>query len=147
MTGSQIVAALAMGAQGVEMGTRFVATKECVAHEAYKKMLVSAGVHDTIVIERSLQRPGRALKTPYALDILEQEHRGAGFEALFPLISGAANQRAVLEGKLDEGFVWASQAVGLIEQVPSVDELFDDLKRQIGEAVHGLNGMVSLEKP
>ena len=144
MTGSQIVAALAMGAQGVEMGTRFVATKECVAHEAYKKMLVSAGVHDTVVIERSLQRPGRALKTPYALDILEREQKGAGFEALLPLISGVANQRAALEGKLDEGFVWASQAVGLIEQILSVDELFDGLKRQIEEAVRRLNGAITL---
>jgi len=133
-----------MGAQGVEMGTRFVATKECVAHEAYKKMLVSAGVHDTVVIERSLQRPGRALKTPYALDILEREQNGAGLDVLLPLISGAANQRAALEGKLDEGFVWASQAVGLIEEILSVDELFDSLKRQMEEAVRRLNGTIAL---
>jgi enoyl-[acyl-carrier protein] reductase II len=144
MTGSQIVAALAMGAQGVEMGTRFVATKECVAHEAYKKLLVSASVYDTVVIERSLQRPGRALKTPYALNILEREQKGAGFDALLPLISGAANQRAALEGKLDEGFVWASQAVGLIEQILSVDELFDSLKRQMEEAVRRLNAAITL---
>lgn len=139
MTGSQIVAAISVGAEGVEMGTRFVATKECLAHEAYKKMLVSSGVHDTVVIERSLLRPGRALKTPYTLNILERERRGDNVDELLPMISGAANQRAALEGQMEAGFVWASQAVGLIEQILSVEEVFDGLKREMEEAVSRIN--------
>lgn len=135
MTGSQIVAALAMGAEGVEMGTRFVATEECPAHEAYKEALIKANSQDTVVIERSVGKPGRALKTPYALRILEKEKEGASFDEIFPFISGLANQRAAIEGELEEGFVWASQGVGMIERTMKVGELFDQIKRDMEEAM------------
>src|SRR5579885_2478329 len=75
--GRGLAAALALGAEGVEMGTRFVATRECRAHPAYKQALVAASETDTAVIERSLGRPARVLKGPQAQRILEAEARGA----------------------------------------------------------------------
>lgn len=120
-----LAAALALGVDGIEMGTRFVATRECRAHPRYKEALVRAAETDTVVIERSIGRPGRALRTPHAERILAAEAGGADFAALFPLISGEANKRAALDGDLDGGFAWAGQVAGLIDDVPSVAELIE----------------------
>lgn len=120
-----LAAALALGAEGIEMGTRFVAVQECIAHPRYKAALVAARETDTVVIERSRGTPGRALRSPHTDIILAAEARGAGFEELFPLISGEANQRAAIAGDLDHGFVWAGQGVGLIRDIPPVAELLE----------------------
>ena len=133
--GRGLAAALALGADGVEMGTRFVATAECRAHPAYKQALVEAKESDTVVIERSLGRPGRALRNSWTEKILQAEARGATLEELLPMISGQANTRAALEGRLEEGFVWAGQGVGLIRDIPTVEEL---LRRMVEEAAAAL---------
>lgn len=125
------VAALALGADGVMMGTRFVATRECPAHQAYKEALVAAAETDTVVIERSLGRPGRVLRNAAAERILEAEARGAGPEELRPLIGGEANRRAALEGDLEGGFAWAGQSAGLVADVPAARAL---VARMVAEA-------------
>lgn len=119
------VAALALGAEGIEMGTRFVAVRECSAHPAYKEALVRAKETDTVVMERSIGRPARVLKTPGADVVLQAEAKGATLDELLPLISGKVNVKAAVEGDLDAGFVYAGQGIGLIEDVPSVADLFD----------------------
>jgi len=130
--GRGLMAALALGAEGIEMGTRFIATKECVhAHPVYKEMILNATEHDTVVIKRSLGAPGRAIANRWAEKILEIERQGATYEDLKEYISGEANRRFIYEGKVDEGFAWAGQAIGLIRDIPSVAELF---ARMIGEA-------------
>lgn len=118
-----LAAALALGAAGVEMGTRFVATAECVAHPAYKRAILTARETDTVVIERSQGKPGRALRGPHAEAILKAEAAGTPFAELFPLISGAANRRGALHGDQEHGFVWAGQAIGLMDDIPSVRDL------------------------
>ncbi|MCG0239168.1 MAG: nitronate monooxygenase [Firmicutes bacterium] len=123
--GRGLVAALALGAEGIEMGTRFVAVAECPAHPAYKEALVRAEAADTVIVERSIGRPARVLQSGGARRILEAESRGATLEELLPLISGQVNARAALEGELEDGFVYAGQGVGLIRDVPTVAELFD----------------------
>ena len=122
-----LAAALALGAAGIEMGTRFVATRECVAHPAYKEALVRASERDTTVIERSVGRPGRVLDAPGARRILAAEATGVGIEELLPLIEGRVNRRGAQDGDLDEGFVWAGQVIGLIDDVPTVAELIERL--------------------
>lgn len=122
--GATMLAALALGAEGVEMGTRFVATAECRAHPHYKQALVAAGETDTVVIERSLGRPGRVLAGPYAEDILARERAGADIRDLLPLIEGSHNRRAALAGDLTGGFVWAGQGIGGIRDIPTVADLF-----------------------
>jgi NAD(P)H-dependent flavin oxidoreductase YrpB (nitropropane dioxygenase family) len=112
-----------MGAEGIEMGTRFVATRECVAHANYKQALVAAKETDTVVIERTLGRPARVLRSPHVERILALEQRGAPPEELMPFIAGERNRRAAIEGDMEEGFAWAGQSAGFIEDVPSVAEL------------------------
>jgi len=138
--GRGLAAALALGADGVEMGTRFVATRECRAHPAYKEALLRAGEADTVVIERSLGRPGRALRSGFTEAILEREAAGTGVADLLPYIGGAANRRAALEGRLDEGFAWAGQASGLIQDIPSVAELLSRMEEEAGQAWQRLGG-------
>ncbi|MBX6377019.1 MAG: nitronate monooxygenase [Clostridia bacterium] len=129
--GCGLAAALALGAEGVEMGTRFIATQECIAHPHYKEALLRGRETDTVVIERTLGRPGRAVRTAWAEAILAAEARGASVEELVPMISGKMNKRAAIEGAMDEGFAWAGQVMGLIEDIPTCGEL---IRRMVDEA-------------
>lgn len=132
--GYGIMSALALGAEGVEMGTRFIATKECVhASETYKQAILAAGEQDTVVIKRSIGAPARALKSEWTERILAIESETPEYEALKNYISGEANKKFIYEGHAHEGFGWAGQAVGLIDDVPSVEELFERISKQIND--------------
>lgn len=125
MDGRGLVASLALGAEGIEMGTRFVAVQECRASQAYKELLLQAKENETVIIERSIGRPARVLKTGGAQRVLDAEAAGASLEQLLPMISGKVNAQGAIEGDLEAGFVYAGQGVGLIKDVPSVQQLFD----------------------
>lgn len=130
--GRGLMAALSLGAEGIEMGTRFIATKECVhANKVYKQKLVEGKETDTIVIKRTLGAPARAIANKWTEKIINIEKSNGGFDQLSSLISGNANKRYIHEGNIEEGFAWAGQVMGLIKDIPSVDELF---KRMINEA-------------
>jgi NADH:quinone reductase (non-electrogenic) len=130
--GRGLMAALSLGAEGIEMGTRFIATKECVhANEMYKKTLVEGNESGTVVIKRSLGTPGRALANSWTEKILDIEKSNGGYEQLKDFISGRANQRYIYDGAAEEGFAWAGQVMGLIKDVPTVQELFN---RMINDA-------------
>ena len=130
--GRGLMAALSLGAEGIEMGTRFIATKECVhANEVYKQVLIEGGESDTVVIKRTLGAPARAIANSWTEKILEIEKNNGGYEELKELISGEANKQYIYEGKVNEGFAWAGQVMGLIKDVPTVAELFN---RIISEA-------------
>ncbi|HEX9134048.1 MAG TPA: nitronate monooxygenase [Ktedonobacteraceae bacterium] len=137
--GRGFAAALALGAEGIELGTRFVAVRESNAHPNYQQALIEASETDTVIIERGIGRPARVLKGPVPEKILqveaelEMEHASADerLGRLLPYILGKVNTRAALEGALDEGFVWAGQVVGLINDVPAAKEL---IERTVGEA-------------
>lgn len=126
------MAAHALGAEGIEMGTRFIATKECVhASEAYINALLSSDETNTTVIKRTLGAPARALMNPWTEKILQMESENADYEALKDYISGEANQKFIYDGDENQGYGWAGQVTGLIKDVPTVDELF---KRMVKEA-------------
>ncbi len=130
--GRGLMAALALGADGVEMGTRFIATKECIhAHPDYQKALVEADETSTTVIKRSLKAPARALKNNWTHRILEMEAQQVGFEGLKSYISGQANKKFIHDGQQEYGFGWAGQVASRIQDVPTVSELF---KRMLSEA-------------
>lgn len=130
--GRGLMAALALGAEGVEMGTRFIATKECVhASEAYKNSLINSTENDTVIIKRSIGAPARTLKNSWTDKILEIEHETPTYDSLKDYISGEANKRFIYDGQNDRGFGWAGQVTGMIHDVPTVEELFD---RMMGEA-------------
>ncbi|BBB32233.1 nitronate monooxygenase [Thermotomaculum hydrothermale] len=121
------LAALALGAEGVNMGTRFVATKEAPAHENIKKKLVEAKETDTILVERSLKNTLRALKNKHALKIKEMEEKGATLEELAPLLSGLRGLKALQTGELDDALFACGQVVGLINDIPTVKELIEGI--------------------
>lgn len=126
------MAAHALGAEGIEMGTRFIATKECVhASQAYKGVLLASSEIDTTVIKRTLGAPARALKGMWTEKILGMETQHANYEDLKSFISGEANRRFIHDGDVENGFGWAGQVTGLIDDIPSVAELF---RRMIKEA-------------
>jgi len=129
--GRGLVAALALGAEAVLMGTRFMATKECRGHPAWKEFLVNASEMDTVYAMRSINNPSRIVKNAVAEKILEMEARGASLEEMLPVI---ASRRSVVydDGDLNGGIADAGQVLGLIHDVPTVKELID---RIIEEAV------------
>lgn len=130
--GYGLMSALALGAEGVEMGTRFIATKECVhASNAYKQAILNASEQDTVVIKRTIGAPARALKSPWTQTILDIEQENPTYEALKDYISGEANKKFIYDGDEENGFGWAGQAVGLIEDCPSVEELFKRFDNEI----------------
>lgn len=139
--GRGILAALALGAEGVEMGTRFIATEECVhAHPAYKEALLKGTEQDTAVIKRTLGAPARVVRTPGSDHILKLEQEGAGYEELKPFISGQNNRTFIYEGDAQKGFGWAGQVIGLIEDVPTVQALFERMFRELDETMERLKG-------
>lgn len=125
------MAAHALGAEGIEMGTRFIATKECIhASMAYQNTLIKSGEMDTVVIKRSIGAPARALKNSWTDEILSIEKENPTYDALKDYISGKANKQFIYEGDERNGFGWAGQSVGLIEDIPSVQELFTRMEMQ-----------------
>lgn len=128
------MAAHALGAEGIEMGTRFIATKECVhASQQYKQQLVDSTENDTVIIKRSIGAPARTLSNTWTDRILEIEKETPTYEALKDYISGTANKRYIYEGEEENGFGWAGQVIGLIRDVPTVQELFDRMIQQTQE--------------
>lgn len=126
------MAAQALGAEGIEMGTRFIATKECVhASQAYINLLLASSETDTTVIKRTLGAPARALTGSWTKKIIDMEAENADYEAMKDLISGEANRRFIHDGDADNGYGWAGQVAGLINDVPSVAEL---VERMVNEA-------------
>jgi NADH:quinone reductase (non-electrogenic) len=126
--GRGLMAALSLGAEGIEMGTRFIATQECVhANPAYKEALVEADESSTVVIKRSLGTPARALKNGWTDKIIELEKGLPGFEPLKPYISGEANKRYIYDGHSNEGFGWAGQVAARIRDIPTVSDLFTQI--------------------
>ncbi len=139
--GQGLVAALALGAEGIEMGTRFVATTECPAHPSYKERLMATQENETRIIEKSIGLPGRVLPSPYVDTILAHEPK-ASLEELLPYISGDKNRAAALEGLWEEGFAWGGQVTGLIEDIPSVQELMTRIEKQAEAVWKRLNAIM-----
>jgi len=129
--GRGLVAALALGADAVLMGTRFMATKECRGHPAWKEWLVNAAETDTAYLMKSIKNPSRVIKNAVAAKVTEMEAQGATLEQLIPVIAGQGG--AVFDdGKMDSQLASAGQAIGLIHDVPTVKELID---RMVEEAI------------
>ena len=121
------VAALALGADGVLMGTRFMATKECKAHPRFKEWLLNARETDTFITQRSIRAPARHLKNEPALRVLEMESQGATLEELLTITRGENAQRIYLEGDLNAGLAECGQVVGIIRDIPTVKEVIDGI--------------------
>lgn len=131
--GRGLMAALALGAAGVNMGTRFMATKECPIHEDFKQKLIDTQENETVLVMKSLMNPSRVLKTPGSEKILELEAKGATLEELAPHISGRTSAGGWKEGSFDQGMYPGGQVVGRIHDNPTVAELIQSIVDQAVE--------------
>lgn len=112
------------------MGTRFVCTREAPVHPAIKQALVDASERDTRLMFRTLKNTARVFANAIADEVVSLERRGAGFDALRPLVAGARGKAALASGEIDSGVVWAGQVIGLIDDIPSCAAL---LERMVAE--------------
>ena len=139
--GRGLVAALALGASGVIMGTAFMATEECQIHHNIKEAIVRAQATDTVPVLRSIRSMERVLKTSLAMRVYEMEQKGASFEELIPLIAGEKSLTAWQGGEVEEGLIPLGQVVGLISRVKTVKELIDGIVQEAEAVVRGLEGL------
>lgn len=124
--GRGIAAAFMLGAQGVQMGTCFIVTKESQVHENYKKCIIKAKDIDTRVTGRSTGHPVRALRNQMTKEYLRREQEGASFEELENLTLGGL-RKAVVEGDVINGSVMSGQIAGLVKEELSCEELIQKL--------------------
>ena len=124
--GRGLVAALGLGADGINMGTRFVATKEAPLHHAVKQALVDNDERSTRLVMRTLRNTERVLHNSTVDKVLEIEAKGnAKIEDIVPFVAGQVVKEVLEDGKVEKGVMSAGQVMGLIHDVPTVKELID----------------------
>jgi nitronate monooxygenase len=126
-----LVAALALGAEAMNMGTRFLATVEAPVHENMKQKLVESTERDTMLIFRTMRNTARVFKNKVAEEVVEIESRGGTIEDVAHLVAGERGRAAMSDGELDGGIWSAGMVTGLIRDIPTCEEL---VKRIVSEA-------------
>lgn len=126
-TGSGLAAALALGADAVNMGTRFMATVEAPIHQNVKDQIVANSERDTVLVFRNFHNTARVVRNSVSEQIVEiGERPGATFDDVAELASGARGRANVLtEGRMEDGMWWAGQTQGLVEEVDTVAAVVD----------------------
>lgn len=138
--GYGVAAALAMGAEGVVMGTRFVATAECPIHENFKQWIVQADEADTVLCQKAIRNMVRVADNAAAKECLELEKEpGITVEKLMPVIQGTRGRTCYKSGDIDGCLFPVGITIGLIEDVPTVKEVIDSIVREFEEAAERLN--------
>ena len=136
--GRSLVAALALGAEGINMGTRFIATKEAPVHENVKKAIVAASELDTRLVMRPLRNTERVLNNQAVLRLLEKERSlGANikFEDVMDEVAGVY-PKIMREGTMDAGAWSCGMVAGLIHDIPTVQELMDRIMAEADAIIH-----------
>ncbi|MET0984974.1 MAG: nitronate monooxygenase family protein [Steroidobacteraceae bacterium] len=133
--GRGMAAALTLGAQGINMGTRFVCTQEAPVHENIKKAIAAGTERDTQLIFRTLHNTARVFKNEISQQVVGFERREGGckFEEIHHLVAGARGRAALQTGDVNGGLVWASMAAGLIDDIPTCAELIARIVRECRE--------------
>ncbi len=130
------VAALALGAEGVNMGTRFLLTKEAPVHQDVKDWLLKHTERDTLLLLRAFRNTERVARTPRSEKALAMERSGATIEELLPLISGLKGRDMINHGIVDEGIMSVGQCIGLIHDIPTAKEVIDTIIREADRIVN-----------
>jgi NAD(P)H-dependent flavin oxidoreductase YrpB (nitropropane dioxygenase family) len=131
--GRGLVAALALGAEGVTVGTRLLVTTECPIHDNLKRALASATQLDTLPILGTLRNTVRAWKNPAALKVAELESKQAELGDILSIVAGTATKRMYEGGDLDAGVIPCSQSIGLVHEIKPVAEVIDGMIREASE--------------
>lgn len=140
--GKGFLGALAMGAEGVLLGSRFLATKECPIHEEVKDRYVKAKAEETAVIMKSIGNPMRTIHNRLAEEVLAREARGANFEELLNYVSGQRTRLAYMEGTPDDSMLPCGQVVGLIDKIKTVVQVIEEI---IEEAKVCRNRLINMD--
>lgn len=140
-----LVAALALGADGINMGTRFCATKEAPIHDNFKQAMVANDERGTDLIFRTLHNTARVAKNAISQQVVDIERRGgAKFEDVKDLVAGVRGREALQTGEVDEGIWSAGMIQGLIHDVPTVEELVHRIVTEAEQIIRGrLEGMLT----
>ncbi len=136
--GRGIAAALCLGACGVIMGTRLLTTKECPIHDKIKEVLLNTSEIDTRLVMRSINATHRVLANDAAERCLELEAQGADFKQIIEVVSGLKAKSMYDGGDIREGIIACGQGIGLIRDIPSVQELFDRIMIEAGDVIHSI---------
>ena len=132
------VAALGLGADGMNMGTRFVATQEAPLHLKVKQALVDHGELDTKLIMRTLRNTERVIRNPVVDKVLEIEGREGDtkIEDLVPYVSGLVGKEMLEDGDMEKGIMSAGQSMGLGKDIPTCQELLDRIMAEAEEIIN-----------
>lgn len=146
--GRGLAAALALGAEGINMGTRFCATLEAPIHAAIKQFIVENDERDTQLIFRKFHNTGRVARNSISERVVElSQPVEAVFEDIRPLVSGAMGRAALETGNLDAGLVWAGQVQGLIHDIPSCQILLDRIVQEADNIIRGRLATFLVDQP
>jgi len=137
--GRGFAAALALGAEGVTLGTRLLVTTECPIHENLKRALASATELDTLPILGTLHNTLRAWKSPAALKVAELESKQADLGEILSIVAGTATKRMYEGGELDAGVIPCSQSIGLVHEIKPVAEVIGEMMREASETLRRLD--------
>jgi nitronate monooxygenase len=142
--GRGLVAALALGAEGINMGTRFMCTRESPIHQLIKERIVANDERETELIFRTMRNTSRVAKNAVSTEVVTLEKQGASFEQVRDLVAGARGKMVYATGDADSGIWSAGQVQGLIHDIPSCAELVSRIMRDAEAIIQGrLGGMVS----
>jgi len=141
--GRGVAAVLALGAEGVIMGTRMMATRECPIHDNLKQAFVQASETDTSLVMRSIRNTHRVWRNKAAETIIELESKKAPFQEIVQAASGQNALKMYREGDIGAGMVSCGQGVGLVKDIPTVKELLDRIMIEAEEVIHKL-GHISI---
>lgn len=137
-----LVAALALGADGINMGTRFLATVEAPVHDNVKKRLVAASERDTELLFRPLRNTTRVARNAVSEEVVSILNNGGAFEDVRELVAGARGRKVFEVGDLDLGIWTAGMVQGIIRDIPTVSELIGRIVTEardiIGERLSGV---------
>lgn len=139
--GRGMAAALALGAQGVQIGTRFVCAEECKVHQNYKEAILRARDRDTVVTGRYTGHPVRVLKNRLARELLRLEEEKAPAEEFEGLAVGSL--RRAVEGDAEMGSLMAGQIAGLVKEIKPAGEIIREIVEEAAEVISGLQAFLS----
>jgi enoyl-[acyl-carrier protein] reductase II len=140
--GRGLSAMLSLGASGVQMGTRFIATADAPFHENYKQKIIEANDFATIIVGRGLGRVRRVINTSYAQKLLQHEQEGISLEQFSELTTEEQHKIGALEGDDTRGFMNSGQVAGLITSLPTVAELLNHMMDEARAEVQRLSNLL-----
>jgi len=130
-------AAMALGAEGVQMGTRFIATTECNAHPDFKRRIIESLDTGTVITGRALS-PTRTLRNKFAAKVAEMDRRGTTADELLALIGMGRSRMGQLEGNVEDGELYCGEASGIVRDVAAAGDIIKEMVEGYEKVVAGL---------